>query len=400
MSPILEKLGDSIIFNLVPVPIFYKDTQNNLLRVNDAFLKLFGYSREEVEGKSAFDIFDEKAAQKYYADDLEVINSKKEMSSVLEIRKCPNGEFICLTDRIPYFNKEGYVAGVIGFTIDITKQSKLEVEILRLKKAIEQSPSTVIITDTEGKIVYVNPKFSQITGYHYTEVLNKNPNILKSGKMDSETYKDLWDTITSGKIWRGEFLNKTKNGSLYWEVASVSPVKNEQGEIVNYIKVAEIVTELRETLMNLWSVLDFANYFVVVLDSDMQIRMCNRTLAHFLGFEDEHNIIGKPWADFILRQELELVKYIHNSLISNPKETHKEVTTELKNLSGKVVTVKWFSSLVNKKYHFSFNLGIPVQSDAIQSSIENTREFFEDVIVKHKLTLKAIQTKLDEEKIK
>jgi PAS domain S-box-containing protein len=104
-----------------------------------------------------------------------------------------------------------------------------------------------MIADIDGNLEYVNPKFTQLTGYLYEEAIGKNPRILKSGKTSPEEYKSLWGKITSGREWRGEFCNKKKNGELYWEFASISPVKNSEGVLTNYIAVKEDITQRKLT---------------------------------------------------------------------------------------------------------------------------------------------------------
>jgi len=119
-------------------------------------------------------------------------------------------------------------------------------QLRKLYRAIEQSSSTVIITDTKGEIEYVNPSFPVITGYSVEEVVGKNPRMWSSGKHPLQFYKELWDTIKSGREWRGEFCNKKKCGELFWESASISAVKNENGIITNFIAVKEDITVRRQ----------------------------------------------------------------------------------------------------------------------------------------------------------
>ncbi|MFQ5964147.1 MAG: histidine kinase dimerization/phosphoacceptor domain -containing protein [Candidatus Scalinduaceae bacterium] len=121
--------------------------------------------------------------------------------------------------------------------------SVIQEQLKLLSHAVEQSPAVVVITDSKGNIEYVNPKFKDITGYTYKEALGNNPCIMKSGKHTQEFYKGLWATITSGKVWRGEICNKKKGGELYWESASISPVKNKEGTISHFIAVKEEITE-------------------------------------------------------------------------------------------------------------------------------------------------------------
>ncbi|OEH84942.1 hypothetical protein BHU72_07050 [Desulfuribacillus stibiiarsenatis] len=114
--------------------------------------------------------------------------------------------------------------------------------IRKLSSAVEQSPSTVVITDTQGVIEYINPKFTALSGFTIEEISGKKPNVLKSGFLPEHIYKSLWHTISSGQEWRGELLNRKKNGDLYWEHASISPIRDETGAITHYLKVAEDVT--------------------------------------------------------------------------------------------------------------------------------------------------------------
>jgi len=122
-------------------------------------------------------------------------------------------------------------------------ETGLEGLLLKLSRAVEQSPSTVAITDPQGNLEYVNPKFTRLTGYSSSEVLGKNPRVLKSGDKGLEEYKNLWQTITSGKEWRGEFHNKKKNGEIYYEAASISPIRDPSGQTIGYVKVAEDITK-------------------------------------------------------------------------------------------------------------------------------------------------------------
>ena len=132
----------------------------------------------------------------------------------------------------------------------IVKQDKM------LLSAIEQSPSSIIITDKNGDIVYVNTKFSDLTGYSYNEVIGKNPRILKSGKLSKIYFKKLWETITAGSEWHGEFHNKKKNKEHYWGLASVSPVRNASGTITHFIGIEEDITKEKQTMEMLNNIIE------------------------------------------------------------------------------------------------------------------------------------------------
>ncbi|MBI2471293.1 MAG: PAS domain S-box protein [Planctomycetes bacterium] len=140
------------------------------------------------------------------------------------------------------FDKSGKAVRMVGMIQDITERKRMETQLRKLSQAIEQSPSSIIITDIEGNIEYVNPKFSALTGYALEEVVGRNPRFLKSGGTPPEEYLHMWNTIASGEVWRGEFHNKKKNGELYWESVTIFPVKNPEGICTNFMAIKEDIT--------------------------------------------------------------------------------------------------------------------------------------------------------------
>jgi PAS domain S-box-containing protein len=128
----------------------------------------------------------------------------------------------------------GIIASAIG-NEDTRKQA--EAELNRLMTAIEQTPESVVITDTEGRILYVNPVFERVTGYSRAEVIGQNPRLLKSNRQDSAFYRQLWGKISAGEVWRGRFINKKKDGTLFTEDAVIAPVRDEKGAVTNYIAI-------------------------------------------------------------------------------------------------------------------------------------------------------------------
>jgi PAS domain S-box-containing protein len=129
---------------------------------------------------------------------------------------------------------------------DVTARKQAEEKVQQLSRAVEQNPALIVITNPAGDIEYANPKFIEITGYTLAEVLGKNPRVLKSGDKGPEAYRQLWLTITSGKEWRGEFHNKKKNGELYWESASISPIRDLAGRVTHYVAVKEDITARKQ----------------------------------------------------------------------------------------------------------------------------------------------------------
>jgi PAS domain S-box-containing protein len=142
--------------------------------------------------------------------------------------------------------KNGAPQYVEGYIEDITERKLAEYELIKLSQAIEQNPVSVFISDSSGLIEYVNPQFTKMTGYKASEIIGKSSDTLRSDKMSNKFYDNLWETITSGKIWSGEVLNKTKAGKLYWASKSVSPIIDEDGRITNFVSICEDITEKKK----------------------------------------------------------------------------------------------------------------------------------------------------------
>lgn len=129
---------------------------------------------------------------------------------------------------------------------EIAEREGTEKRLRFLTNAVEHSPASIVLTDSEGNIQYVNPKFTEVTGYTYEEAIGQNPRILSSGHHNSEFYRQLWEMVKAGKEWQGEFCNKKKNGTLYWELASISPILDDTGKISNFVAIKEDITEKKK----------------------------------------------------------------------------------------------------------------------------------------------------------
>ena len=205
------------------------------------------------------------------------------------------GEFLFLDVRkAPLINENGELIGVVGSARDVTDAKTSENQIRKLSQAVEQSPASVVITNPKGEIEYVNPKFTETTGYTFDEVKGKNPRILKSGKQSGEFYKNLWDTISSGNEWKGEFQNKKKNGELFWESAVISPIVNEKGEITNYLTIKEDITESKLQIENLkitrdtyQSIFNSVSEAIYVIDENGVFRDVNLGAGKMYGYAKE-----------------------------------------------------------------------------------------------------------------
>ncbi|MGO9691400.1 MAG: PAS domain S-box protein [Syntrophobacteraceae bacterium] len=210
---------------------------------NPAYLILFGHeSNEKIVGTSILD----DIAPSHRQQILQNIRRRTDREPipptyVTRGRKTDGTEFY-MEISAAAFEMQGETYSVASIR-DITERRLAEEERERLTVAIEQTGETVVVTDAEGTIQYVNPMFEAVTGYSRTEAVGQNPRILKSGKHDKAFYLELWNTIASGRVWQGRFVNRKKDGSLYIEDASISPVHDNEGRIVNYVAVKRDVSE-------------------------------------------------------------------------------------------------------------------------------------------------------------
>jgi PAS domain S-box-containing protein len=159
-----------------------------------------------------------------------------------------------------------------------------------LMHALEQSPATIIVTDAEARIIYANPKFVETTGYSVDEVIGQTPRLLKSGETTPAEYRNLWKSITAGKEWRGTFHNRRKDGSLYWERASISPVLDADGKVANFMAVKEDITEYmeaeaarRRTVAGFLAVFAALPCAVLLVDGQGRILLANAAAETLVG---------------------------------------------------------------------------------------------------------------------
>lgn len=222
------------------------------VRVNNKYLEIMGYTREEMLQLNYMQIT--------VPEDLD--------SDLGNMDKLKQGEITEFSMEKRLIHKSGHSIWVslnvssmwkpgekpdyhIAVVADITKQKLNEMERRKLRVAVEQSPVTIAITNLNGEIEYVNPAFCKTTGYTIEEVMGQNPRVLNSGKTPPEVFQDLWQTINAGKTWIGEFINRKKNGALYYEEAIISPVFDENNKIVNYLAIKNDISykKLQEELI-------------------------------------------------------------------------------------------------------------------------------------------------------
>ena len=210
-----------------------------IIDANAAALRLYGYSRERFLAMRVSDINTLPVAEVQQAMDSVSPGQGRRFQFRHRLADGSVRDVEVLASSIRHRGR----AVLHTIILDVTERESTQKKLRQLSAAVEQSPVSIVITDPAGDIEYVNPKFLDITGYTRAEVLGRNPRCLKSGDKGPEAYRGMWETIVAGKEWRGEFHNKKKNGELYWESASISPILDPSGRITHFLAVKEDITE-------------------------------------------------------------------------------------------------------------------------------------------------------------
>jgi len=229
-----------------PDPMVVYDHEGKTVYLNPAFTRVFGWTLEELKGRNIpFLPEDLKAST---LTNIKALYQDGKPVSYQSQRLTKSGQIVDVVISAAGIKdlNENVIEMVVNIT-DITVFKQVEAERLRLATALEQAAETIVITDVNGTILYANPAFEKTSGYSLAEALGQKPSILKSGKQDEAFYQELWATIRGGQAWSGHFFNKKKDGTLYEEEATISPVRNEAGDIINFVAVKRDVT--REVLL-------------------------------------------------------------------------------------------------------------------------------------------------------
>ncbi|WP_456376384.1 PAS domain S-box protein, partial [Lutibacter sp.] len=272
-----------------------------VIDTNLSFEKMFGYNLEEIYGKDITQIIYPKKYHKIILKNR--INLYTQTHEVEGIKKDGSIFPIEVEARNISVNNEE-VLRVTAFR-DITARKKSEREYLKLFTAVEQSANTIVITDTEGNIEYTNPKFTELTGYTNKEALGQNPRILNSGIQPKSYYKKMWETITAGKIWNGEFCNKSKSGNLFWEKVTITPIKSKEGKIINYLAVKEDTTnrkhadqelekatnKIKESEKKFRELYEKSGDAILIIENGIFVD-CNQATVNMLGYNTKEEFLN------------------------------------------------------------------------------------------------------------
>jgi len=219
--------------------------------MNSAALKISNLTTEQIIGKTHLEAgFDKKLSEFWEEKIQHVFHSKEQLNYQFKWESA--GGPIHLDWRLsPELDKNDEVQSVLGVSRDITLLKKKEEELRILSRAIDQNPASIVITDIDGRIEYVNSKFTELTGYQPEEAIGQNPRILKSGQTPETDYQKLWNALYSKEEWHGEFINKKKNGELYYESALISPIQNSENVTTHFVALKEDITEKKKLINDL-----------------------------------------------------------------------------------------------------------------------------------------------------
>ncbi len=264
--------------------------------VNPAVERLLGYCADELCGvKLGRLLVEEKFCWPSFLEKGEIWRQEEAY-----LRR-KSGQELPVDLTLKPFVEEGQIKGAWLLFRDRTVTDERIQSLRILSAAVEQSPNAVMIADLDGRIVYVNPKFCQMTGYSVDEVLGKNPRLLQSGNTPPQTYRRLWETLQRGGEWRGEIQDRKKNGKLYWVLETISPIKNAQGEITHFLAIQKDITEqkqaqeaLAESEARFRQIADMTGEWIWEQDPEGRYIYSSAAVKQILGYEPEE-IIGKHY---------------------------------------------------------------------------------------------------------
>ncbi|CAB1367506.1 PAS domain S-box protein [Denitratisoma oestradiolicum] len=225
-------------------PLLLVDNQSRITYLNSAFTRLFGYQLHELLGEPADRLLPTPENNGPHIEEIyRHIREFSTWSGELELL-ARDGTSIPVANSVGEIrDAQDKVVGIVSSYLDLRPMREKEALLRKLSLAVEQSPESIVITNLAAEIEYVNEVFLRKTGYRREEVIGQNPRILHSGKTPQETYASLWDALTHGRVWKGEFYNKTRDGQEYVEFAIVTPIRRSDGRITHYVAVKEDITE-------------------------------------------------------------------------------------------------------------------------------------------------------------
>jgi PAS domain S-box-containing protein len=287
-------------FDGISDAIWLIDPDFKIIRANVASERLLGLTPSELIGKYCWEIVHGAAGPVDGCPAARTIKTLKPETSLMKL-----GKLWVNISVYPVFGDEGELTGIVHTIHDVTKEKKVEDELLLRNSAMENAANAIMITDTKGTIIWINSAFEKLTQYTAADVIGSTPGaVLKSGKHSAEFYNELWSKIKSGQTWKGEIINKKKDGSIYIEEMTVAPVRNASGEIRNYIAIKLDITDKKfaEDLLNArLELVDFSDnhsleeILIKTLDEVELFTYSTISFFHFLE-DDQATLSLQAWS--------------------------------------------------------------------------------------------------------
>ena len=368
----------------LPQIVFETNTKGNIVYINKKGFELTGYSQKDLKkGINLRDVFVKEDLERLLNKFSLLMSGTGDTGEEYLIQKQNGDKLPVLIYSSPIIEEERAV-GMRGIIVDISTRIKDEEEILRLSTAVSQSSNTIVITDIDGFIEYVNPKFEEVTGYTREEAMGLNPRILNAQTQPKEYYANVWKTISSGNTWKGEFNNKKKNGDYFWENVTISPLKDDTGKIINYLAIKEDITARKETeleIRKLTLAVEQSSNTIVITDIDGSIEYVNPKFEELTGYTSEEAIGINPR---VLNAQ------------TQPKEHYINLWETL--LAGKTWKGEFHNIKKNGEYFWENVTITPIKNDegiivnflAIKEDI-TARKITEDNIKENQFLLKEAQ---------
>jgi len=285
------------VIECLPGTVVIQDLSGHNQIVNKTFGEWYAADRDEIIGKTMFDylppqIFDEISAQ-----EREVVETKKTVEAERRVTFQDGVTRDVFSQKFPIFSADGECIAVGTIVNDITERKRREEQIRKLTLAVEQSPHMVVITDVDGTVEYVNSSFTEITGYTADEAVGQSPNLWKSGKTPKDVYESMWGAISTCGTWRGELLNKRKDGTFFWVSMVISPVTDSDGHITHFVAVEEDITtskKTREELSKVARAVEQSVESVVITDKRGTVEYVNPSFTRISGYTFEEAVGQNP----------------------------------------------------------------------------------------------------------
>jgi PAS domain S-box-containing protein len=313
----------SAILEAMPDLILTVDMSGKIMELYNSQSIVLSVPSDEVIGKTLSEVYGHQAAQLHLDKINECLREKRLVKYEYSVEV--KGHFFHYEARLLPIGENK----VLRFLRDFTEDYMKDAEIRKLSTALEQSPVTIVITDLDGNIEYVNAAFQEVSGYSCDEAIGQNPRILQSGKTEKTTYEKMWSEITSGRKWNGELLNKRKNGELFWETVTISPLHDHEGKAINYLavkhditlkkrieeeirdinanlelKIAERTSQLKEKSAELENFFEVALDLLCIADTNGNFIKVNRSWEKILGYSASQ-LESARFLDFVHPDDLQ-----------------------------------------------------------------------------------------------